>query len=69
VGLPEGLPYLPIDEQFNETKTVGFLGDELSAGLAQVPSVIGSFVHDDLQQNEFDSLSAVDKMFTEVKGG
>ncbi len=36
VGLPIGLPWLPYDEQFNETKTFGFLGDELRAGINQV---------------------------------
>ncbi len=36
VGLPIGLPWLPLDEQFNETKTFGFVGDELRAGISQV---------------------------------
>ena len=29
---------MPYDEQFNETKTFGFVGDELRAGITQVCS-------------------------------
>lgn len=36
VGFPIQLPWMPYDEQFNETKTFGFVGDELRAGINQV---------------------------------
>ncbi len=36
VGVPDSLPYLPLDEQFNETKTFGFVGNEITAALAEV---------------------------------
>ena len=43
VGLPGGLPWLPMDEQFDETKMFGFLGNELQAGLAQVCAFLKSY--------------------------
>ena len=66
-GLPNTLPYLPIDEQFNETKTNGFLGDELRAALSLLPSLLPSVLHHD--KDHFASFHDVDAMFTEVEGG
>ena len=65
-GLPNTLPYLPIDEQFNETKTNGFLGDELRAALSLLPSLLPSVIHHD--KHQFESFHDVDAMFTEVEG-
>lgn len=36
MGVPDSLPYLPLDERFNETKTFGFVGNEVAAALAEV---------------------------------
>jgi hypothetical protein len=33
LGLANGLPWMPLDEQFDETKTFGFVGDQLRAGI------------------------------------
>ncbi|CAL8464299.1 g3834 [Coccomyxa elongata] len=65
LGFPIQLPWMPYDEQFNETKTFGFVGDELRAGISQIPSKIGSLFHNLGDKYSYRSLHAVDALFTE----
>jgi hypothetical protein len=36
VGVADTLPYLPLDDRFNEGKTFGFVGNEITAALSKV---------------------------------
>ncbi|BDA49833.1 Lipoxygenase 2.3, chloroplastic [Coccomyxa sp. Obi] len=65
LGFPIQLPWMPYDEQFNKTKTFGFVGDELRAGINQIPSKIGSLFHNLGDKYSYRSLHAVDALFTE----
>ncbi|CAK0787323.1 hypothetical protein CVIRNUC_010541 [Coccomyxa viridis] len=63
VELPENCPYLPLDEQWNNTKERGFLGSAAGAILGGVKALVESRLRDFPNPKGFISLHAVDSMY------
>jgi len=66
--LPENCPYLPLDEQWNNTKERGFLGSAAAAVLGTLQAKLDTLIEDVKTDNkDFVSLHAVDSMFQNTK--
>lgn len=62
--MPPNCPYLPLDEQWNNTKERGFIGSAAAAVLGNVQAQLKTLAHDASDGNaSFVSLHAVDSMY------
>ena len=66
--MPPNCPYLPLDEQWNNTKERGFIGSAAAAVLGNVQAQLKTLAHDASDGNaSFVSLHAVDSMYQDSK--
>ena len=62
--MPPNCPYLPLDEQWNNTKERGFIGSAAAAVLGNVEAQLKTLANDVSDANtSFVSLHAVDSMY------
>jgi hypothetical protein len=62
--MPPNCPYLPLDEQWNNTKERGFIGSAAAAVLGNVEAQLKTLANDVCDANtSFVSLHAVDSMY------